>query len=221
MASSMSLRLVGDQYHKRKRGGGRGAAYHALGFLCVMLFIQKSYATTQFLVGGKGNWGAPTDNSTINYSQWAESKRFQIGDSLVFNYQAGQDSVLQVTREAYNNCSTTDMPMANFTDGHTVFTFNRSGAFYFISGNEDNCVKNEKLVVVVLADRSQHNSTETNVAPSPAPTGEDSPPSGTVEINPTPAPESPPPNAASYTSISLAGSIIGAVFAASSLVLAF
>ncbi|KAK1584521.1 hypothetical protein Q3G72_033707 [Acer saccharum] len=218
MASLISLRLDGDQYQKRKRGGG-GAAYHALGFLCVMLFIQKSCAT-QFLVGGKGNWGAPTDNSTINYSQWAESKRFQIGDSLVFNYQSGQDSVLQVTREAYTNCSTTDTPMANFTDGHTVFTFNRSGAFYFISGNEDNCKNNEKLVVVVLADRRQRNSTQTDIAPSPAPSGEDSPPSGTVEINPTPAPES-PPNAASYTSISLAGSIIGAVFAASYLVLAF
>ncbi|TXG67860.1 hypothetical protein EZV62_009135 [Acer yangbiense] len=202
MASLMSLILNGDQYQKRKRGGG--AAYHALGFLCVMLFIQKSCATTQFLVGGKGNWGAPTDNSTVNYNQWAESQRFQIGYSLV----------LQVTREAYTNCSTTDTPMANFTDGHTVFTFNRSGAFYFISGNEDNCKNNEKLVVVVLADRSQHNSTQTNIAPSPAPAGEDSPPSGTVEINPTPAPES-PPNAASYTSISLAGSIIGAVFAAS------
>ncbi|KAK3199525.1 hypothetical protein Dsin_022940 [Dipteronia sinensis] len=219
MASLMSLRLDGDQYQKRKRGGG--AAYHAFGFLCVMLFIQKSCATTQFLVGGKGNWGAPTDNSTVNYSQWAESKRFQIGDSLVFNYHSGQDSVLQVTREAYNNCSTTDTPMANFTDGHTVFTFNRSGAFYFISGNKDNCQKNEKLVVVVLADRSQHNSNQTNIAPSPAPAGEYSPPSGTVEINPTPAPESPPRNAASYTSISLASSIIGAVFAASSLVLAF
>ena len=138
----------------------------------------------------------------------------------MFNYQSGQDSVLQVTREAYTNCSTTDAPMANFTDGHTVFTFNRSGAFYFISGNEDNCKNNEKLVVVVLADRSKHNSNQTNIAPSPAPAGENSPPSGTVEINPTPAPE-PPPNAASYTSISLTGSIIGAVFAASSLVLAF
>ncbi|KAK2639553.1 hypothetical protein Ddye_027348 [Dipteronia dyeriana] len=217
MASSLSLRLDGDQYQKRKRGGG--AAYHAMGFLCVMLFIQKSCAT-QFLVGGKGNWGTPTDNSTVNYNQWAESKRFQIGDSLVFNFQSGQDSVLQVTREAYNNCSTTDTPMANFTDVHTVFTFNRSGAFYFISGNEDNCQKNEKLAVVVLADRRQHNSNQTNIAPAPAPAGEYSPPSGTVDINPTPAPES-PPNAASYTSISLAGSIIGAVFAVSSLVLVF
>ncbi|KAK1581889.1 hypothetical protein Q3G72_010011 [Acer saccharum] len=218
MASFMSLRLDGDQYQKRKRGGG--AAYHALVFLCVMLFIQKSCATTQFLVGGIGSWGGPTDNSTVNYNQWAESQRFQIGDSLVFNYQSGQDSVLQVTREAYTNCSTTDTPMANFTDGHTVFTFNRSGAFYFISGNEDNCKNNEKLVVVVLADRSQHNPNQANIAPSPAPAVEDSPSSGSVEINPTPAPKS-SPNAASYNSISLAGSIIGAVFAASSLVLAF
>ncbi|KAK1549301.1 hypothetical protein Q3G72_032036 [Acer saccharum] len=183
MASLLLLRLDGDQYQKRKRGAA--AAYHALGFLCVMLLIQKSCAATQFLVEGKDHWGASTDNSTVNYSQWAESKRFQIGDSLV----------LQVTREAYTNCSTTDTPKANFTEGHTVFTFNRSGAFYFISGNKYNCLKNEKLTVIVLADRSQRKSNQTNspplsgstdvITPSPAPAGEYSPPAGTVEINPT------------------------------------
>ncbi|KAL5737729.1 hypothetical protein ACOSP7_030490 [Xanthoceras sorbifolium] len=224
--ASLMLRLDGDQKTKR------AAAYHAaLGFFCVMLLIQKSSATT-FLVGGKGQWAASTDNSTSNYSQWAERTRFQIGDSLVFNYQSGQDSVLQVTREAYDNCSTTDIPMANFTEGHTVFTFNRSGPFYFISGNKDNCLKNEKLVVIVLANRTQGNSNQTDspppsptgstnfITPSPAPAGDYSPPAGTVEINPTPAPES-PPNAASSISISLAGSIVGAVFAAAPLLLAF
>lgn len=43
--------------------------------------MQKSEAR-EFLIGGKGNWGTPTDNTTLNYNQWAEKNRFQIGDSI-------------------------------------------------------------------------------------------------------------------------------------------
>ncbi|KAF2285808.1 hypothetical protein GH714_008199 [Hevea brasiliensis] len=143
----------------------------------------------------------------------------------LFVYKPDQDSVLQVTKEDYDNCATT-AALATFKDGHTVFTFNRSGPHYFISGNKDNCLKNEKLVVVVLASRSNQSSNaspppsaETGVIPSPAPAGEGSPPTGTVETSPTPSPAGETPNAASSTFISFTGSI-GAFFA-SSLILVF
>lgn len=150
----------------------------------------------------------------------------------MFKYAAGQDSVLEVTKDAYDNCST-EVPLANFTDGHSVYTFNRSGPFYFISGIEDNCVKLEKLIVVVLADRSNHtsNTTQTTppspppsgstymITPAPAPASENYPPAGPEENNPTPAPVS-PPSAAPSTLITVTNSI-GAFAAASSLLLAF
>lgn len=140
----------------------------------------------------------------------------------MFNYSPDQDSVLRVSQEDYTNCNT-DSPASKFNDGHTVFKFNQSGPFYFISGNKDNCIKNEKVVVIVLADRNQ---TSTATPPSPAPSGEASPPPpapGTVQINPTPAPESdqtppPPPSGASSIFISFIGSI-GAFAAYSSFLL--
>lgn len=129
----------------------------------------------------------------------------------VFNYAADQDSVLQVTQDAYANCSI-QAPIKQYSDGHTVFQFDKSGAYYFISGNKANCLKDEKLVVVVLADRT--NSTtlppppsapspappnDQTWAPSPSPSGSNetnpSPPPRTVEISPSPAPsvqEAPP-----------------------------
>lgn len=70
-----------------------------------------------------------------------------------FHYPAQKDSVLQVTKEDYDNCNT-EKPVKKSNDGHTAFKFEQSGAFYFISGVKDNCLKNEKLVVVVMADRS-------------------------------------------------------------------
>lgn len=126
----------------------------------------------------------------------------------MFNYSSGQDSVLEVTKDAYENCRT-ESPLRKFTDGLTVFTFNRSGPFFFISGNKDNCLKFEKLIVVVLADRSKH------VAPAlPSPGAE--PP----VIYQTPAP-APTPGAAASTFIGLINSFGVFAAAAASLLLAF
>ncbi|CAL9129542.1 unnamed protein product [Musa textilis] len=109
-------------------------------------------AGTQFKVGGSNGWSVPDTNAT-SYSQWAEKNRFKIGDSLLFVYLPDEDSVLLVNADAYNSCNTSSF-VDFFNDGNTVFTFTRSSHFYFISGKKDNCDKNEKLVVVVMADRA-------------------------------------------------------------------
>ncbi|XP_023525486.1 early nodulin-like protein 3 [Cucurbita pepo subsp. pepo] len=185
-----------------------GFAFGVLIWAVMALSLHKSEAT-QFIVGGAKGWGVSMAQS---YNQWAEANRFQIGDSLVFNYAADQDSVLQVTQDAYANCSI-QAPIKQYSDGHTVFQFDKSGAYYFISGNKAHCLKDEKLVVVVLADRT--NSTtlppppsapspappnDQTWPPSPSPSGSNetnpSPPPPTVEISPSPAPsgqEAPPP----------------------------
>ncbi|KAF7822876.1 Early nodulin-like protein 1 [Senna tora] len=103
----------------------------ALGFLCVLVLVQKGSAY-EFVVGGQKGWSVPSDPNTNPYNQWAEKSRFQIGDSLVFNYQSGQDSVLQVKSEDYGNCNT-NAPIAKFSDGHTVIKFSQSGSHFFIS----------------------------------------------------------------------------------------
>ncbi|KAJ7981602.1 Early nodulin-like protein [Quillaja saponaria] len=200
-------------------------------FFCLTLFVQKG-AATEFVVGGPKGWSVPSD--ALSYNQWAEKSRFQKGDSLVFNYQSGKDSVLQVNSDDYNNCNT-NASAPKFSDGHTVFKFYQSGPHYFISGNKDNCLKNEKLAVVVLANRSGNSSYtnqtspasapsgSTDLTPSPAPAGEESPPpnAGTVEINPTPAPVSdqPPPHPSGASSVLLGfGGFIGAFIVSSLLV---
>ncbi|KAK4420741.1 Early nodulin-like protein 1 [Sesamum alatum] len=205
-------------------------AFRLLGLLSVFLLVQRCHGF-QFKVGGSGTWTVPADNA-VSYNQWAEKNRFQIGDTLMFVYAGDKDCVLHVTKDDYTNCNTA-APLEKFTDGHTVFKFNQSGPHYFISGVADNCHKNEKLVVVVMADRSKNYSNGTVPSsppapspevspPSPAPAGEESPspPSG-VEINPSPAPSqesSPPKNGASSFALGVFGTI--AAFLGSSLVLA-
>ncbi|CAH8383321.1 unnamed protein product [Eruca vesicaria subsp. sativa] len=187
------------------------------GLVCLFMTVNKAYAR-EFAVGGAKGWTIPTGSQV--YSQWAEHSRFQIGDSLLFVYQPNQDSVLQVTREAYDSCNT-DAPTAKFTDGKTSFALTNSGPCYFISGKKDNCNKNEKLVVIVMADRSGNNNNTTTSSPpspAPAPSGEyaPSPPvEGALEppaATPTPSQET-PKNAASPSSSSFVAALLGAALA--------
>nr|GMD53214.1 early nodulin-like protein 1 [Ipomoea batatas] len=161
-----------------------------LGSLSVLLLIQRGCASYTFKVGGAGDWAVPSDPNTNTYNQWAEKTRFQIGDTLMFMYPADKDSVLLVTKDDFTNCNT-QAPLEKYSDGHTVFSFNHSGAFYFISGVQDNCKKNQKVVVVVMADRSGRSS-----APSPSPSEQQvlppSPPPAGEEAAPSPAEASPP-----------------------------
>ncbi|CAN8268925.1 unnamed protein product [Cochlearia groenlandica] len=186
------------------------------GLVCLFMIVNKAYAR-EFTVGGAKGWTVPSGSQV--YSQWAEQSRFQIGDSLLFVYQPNQDSVLQVTRDAYDTCNT-DSPTAKFADGKTSIALTSSGPYYFISGNKDNCNKNQKLVVIVMADRNGNTTTTPSSppSPSPAPSGE-SPPSPTETgvfdspaSMPTPSQET-PNNGASSSSSSFVAALLGAAFA--------
>lgn len=148
----------------------------------------------------------------------------------MFKYQASSDSVLQVTKQGFDNCNT-NSPIAKYNDGNTEFKLKKSGPYYFISGNKDNCNKNEKLVVIVMASRTTKNSPpppSTN-APSPGPTTTSdqqppvaSPPSddGSTSAPSAPSAESnPPKNGASSYVMSVLGSL--GAFMGYSLFLAF
>ncbi|CAN6458681.1 unnamed protein product [Victoria cruziana] len=132
----------------------------------IFLFLSFSEAL-QFQVGGRNSsWSVPTSTSqTLN--QWAEHTRFQLGDVLVWKFNPLKDSVLQVTFDDYQKCSSSN-PNAKHTDGNTTVTLDRSGPFYFISGVQENCQKGEKLIVVVLSPRVSPPS----MAPASSPASE-------------------------------------------------
>ncbi|KAI3753896.1 hypothetical protein L2E82_25961 [Cichorium intybus] len=191
-----------------------------IGLLSLLSLIHNGNAY-EFMVGGSGDWSL----ASASYNQWAEKSRFQVGDTVMFKYEAGKDSVVQVTKDDYNNCNPAS-PIAKYNDGHSMVKLNESGPHYFISGLVENCKKNEKIVIVVMADRS--NRSPPSSPPSPAPAGEESPsppPSGEESQSPPPAPATednnptPAPNAATSIVTSFMYSFIA--FAGSSLVFVF
>lgn len=146
--------------------------------------------------------------------------------TAVFNYQSDKDSVLYVKSDDYASCNTAS-PYAKYSDGHTVIKLNQSGPHFFISGNKDNCAKNEKITVIVLSDRSNSNSggssntNQTSNASPPSPqSSSPSPPSPSPskpddqspspDTNQTPSTSDrghPPRNGAASVFVNLAGSV--------------
>ncbi|PON74863.1 Cupredoxin [Trema orientale] len=151
------------------------------GFL-VIFFIEFLSVTQayKFFVGGKDGWVL---NPSESFNHWAERNRFQVNDTLFFKYKEGSDSVLVVNRDDYDTCNATN-PKLSLTDGGSVFTFDRSGPFYFISGNTQNCQKGQKLVVVVLAVRDKKRQPTSPPPASP-------PPASVAPLPPSTAPTSP------------------------------
>ncbi|KAJ9562615.1 hypothetical protein OSB04_007775, partial [Centaurea solstitialis] len=123
-----------------------------VGVLSLLLLIQDSRAY-QFMVGGTGDWSL----ASTSYNQWAEQS--------LFNYEEGKDSVIQVTKDDYDNCNPAS-PIAMYSDGHSLVKFQRSGPHYFISGLIQNCKNNQKIVMVVMADRT-HRSPPPYTSPAP------------------------------------------------------
>ncbi|WOL19058.1 hypothetical protein Cni_G27855 [Canna indica] len=126
--------------------------------------ILISSEAREFLVGGSDSaWKVPP-TTTDSLNQWAEKNRFQVGDSLVWKYDAAKDSILQVTREAYLSCNRSN-PLAEHKDGATVVELRRSGAYYFISGADGACEEGQKMIVVVMSERHSLRG----LAPGPSP----------------------------------------------------
>ncbi|KAL9660948.1 hypothetical protein QQ045_025767 [Rhodiola kirilowii] len=122
----------------------------ALFLLAVMACSVSPANGYQFKVGERCGWSVNTNES---YSHWAERNRFQVNDTLYFKYDKSIDSVLIVNKDDYDNCNAAK-PILKLEGGESVFKFDRSGIFFFITSNLTNCQKVQKLIVVVLAVRS-------------------------------------------------------------------
>ncbi|MCL7030433.1 hypothetical protein MKW94_020530 [Papaver nudicaule] len=170
---------------------------YMMSVLAVVLlgFIASSTeATNNIMVGGKNGW---VPNPSESYATWAARGRFNIGDTLIFKYKKGQDSVLVVSKEDYDACNT-GSPIKSMNDGESKITFDRSGPFYFISGNQGSCQKGQKIYLVVITPKTS--SPPTPLAPSSS--SPSIPPSSDFATPPTaPVPSTPSKSSSTTNSI--------------------
>ncbi|KAI4347723.1 hypothetical protein L6164_008507 [Bauhinia variegata] len=97
-------------------------------------------SATNYIVGDSSGWDIST-----NLGTWVQDKKFQVGDSLVFQY-GSSESVNEVTRENFNTCNTTNV-LATYGNGNTTVALTKPGDMYFVSGNRLLCLGGMKLHV--------------------------------------------------------------------------
>ncbi|XP_058724935.1 early nodulin-like protein 14 [Vicia villosa] len=121
--------------------------------LMFLVFAFAAAAPKDYLIGGKPDaWKVPSSESD-SLNKWAQSVRFRIADHLIFNYETGKDSVLQVSKEDYTSCNISN-PIKKYNDGKTKVRFDHSGSYYYISGEKGHCEKGQKVIVSVISPRS-------------------------------------------------------------------
>ncbi|XP_054820415.1 umecyanin-like [Prosopis cineraria] len=118
---------------------------------CSMFILSLLFAATEateYNVGGSFGWNTPP-NQTF-YSDWASSKTFFVGDSLVFNLTENQNFA-DVTMADYNSCSTNTDPFAGNGPSRIVFTVDllHPGPRYFISTVDNHCARGQKFSINV------------------------------------------------------------------------
>ncbi|KAH0774543.1 hypothetical protein KY290_011680 [Solanum tuberosum] len=178
---------------------------HVVVLLVLACLFTSSYSY-QYTVGGKDGWVL---NPSVDYNTWSQHMRFIINDSVCksspssqnVKYKQGADSVLEVSKDDYDKCNTGN-PIKKMEDGNSIFTLDRSGPFYFISGNKDNCDKGQKLQIIVISVRNQtpapgvappsNGSTTPSPMGSPPSTGGSSPAASPPKGSSTPGTPSAP-----------------------------
>ncbi|KAH9299509.1 hypothetical protein KI387_031191, partial [Taxus chinensis] len=103
---------------------------------------------TNYTVGDTDQWKLAT-----NYTTWASTKTFVVGDTLVFNYVSSAHNVLEVTKSAYDSCLASN-PTQTHTGGTTSITLTTAGNRYFICGITGHCAGGMKLGITVAAGNS-------------------------------------------------------------------
>ncbi|XP_059658402.1 early nodulin-like protein 6 [Cornus florida] len=117
--------------------------------------------SAEFEVNDEKGWIIPSSTSNQTYNKWASHHRFQVNDTIRFKYE--KDSVLEVSDEEYSKCHSS-RPIFFSNNGDTIFEFNRSGLFYFISGVSGHCERGQKMIIKVLETNSSQ-----QLQPPPSP----------------------------------------------------
>ncbi|KAL2349498.1 hypothetical protein Fmac_003498 [Flemingia macrophylla] len=155
----------------------------ALVFLMMVAAFQVSHAAVH-KVGDSAGW---TIIGNIDYKKWSATKNFQVGDTIIFEYNAKFHNVMRVTHGMYKSCNASS-PLSTLSTGNDTIKITNYGHHFFICGIPGHCQAGQKVDINVVK------ASPAAAAPTPSSSAMASQvPPATV---PLPAPS--PNNAASF-----------------------
>ncbi|KAI3966283.1 hypothetical protein MKX01_027451 [Papaver californicum] len=169
----------------------------------VMFFMVLCVASSMaevYKVGDDSGW--TTVNPIPNYQKWSASKAFNVGDSIVFQYDAQLHNVVQVRYEDYKKCNASS-PFRTFTSGNDTIPIKTKGHFFYIGGMSGDCQMGQKVDIRVVPHL-------TPTPPSAAAPSSPSPSDPAAPLGPSPsAVTSPAPSPSKSSAVTISNGLIG------------
>ncbi|XP_009803778.1 basic blue protein [Nicotiana sylvestris] len=129
--------------------------------IIMTVMIQNKAMAAQHVVGGSQGWDESTD-----FNAWASGETFKVGDTLVFRYNPGLHSVVEVEGEsAYKSCDTSSS-VNSMSAGNDVVKLNKPGTRYFACGTAGHCDQGMKLKITTVTGNAPSNQAATSSNPS-------------------------------------------------------
>ncbi|KAK7347534.1 hypothetical protein VNO80_22066 [Phaseolus coccineus] len=151
--------------------------------IIVAAVLLKTTEAEDYEVGGTTGWTSFPPGGASFYSKWASNFTFKVNDTLVFNFESGSHSVVEVTKANYENCGV-DNSIKAFNIGPARVSLTGPGEFYYSCPFSGHCSSGQKLSVTVTDSSSPAPKKTPTQGPSTSPPA---PKSATVE-GPSPSP---------------------------------
>ncbi|KAF8393194.1 hypothetical protein HHK36_021435 [Tetracentron sinense] len=159
-----------------------GMAAYVLLVVVEAALLHSTAAQTTHVVGDSMGWVIPPGGAAA-YTTWASTKKFMVGDTLVFNFTTGEHDVAQVSKTSFDACTSTTTIGSIITTGPANLTLVSEGDHYYICTVGRHCNIGQKLSITVEASPSA----------SPTPSKEGPSPSSLAPTSGTPADCAPTP----------------------------
>ncbi|KAF8393196.1 hypothetical protein HHK36_021437 [Tetracentron sinense] len=168
-----------------------GMAGYVLVVVVGAALLHCTAAQTTHVVGDSMGWVIPPGGAAA-YTTWASTKKFMVGDTLVFNFTTGEHDVAQVSKTAFDACTSTTTIGSVITTGPANLTLVSEGDHYYICTLGQHCNIGQKLSITVQSSAST-SPTPSKEGPSPSSTPPSSPaPTSGTPADCAPTPELPP-----------------------------
>ncbi|RCV40509.1 hypothetical protein SETIT_9G060000v2 [Setaria italica] len=124
-------------------------------------FLPAFAAATEHWVGDDKGWAL-----RFNYSTWAETKQFKVGDTLVFKYSEPSHTVVEVNGADFAACNIPEDSKA-MTTGQDQVTLGAAGRRWFVCSVGAHCKNGMKVKINVLAAEEAATAEVPSTAPPP------------------------------------------------------
>ncbi|KAI4985393.1 hypothetical protein ZWY2020_018023 [Hordeum vulgare] len=109
-----------------------------------LAFLPGLAVGTEHMVGDDKGW-----TLNFNYTAWADTKQFVVGDTLVFKYNSAAHNVMEVGGPDFLSC--TQPPNAVvWATGEDRVTLDKAGRKWFFCAVGQHCQNGMKLKITIL-----------------------------------------------------------------------